>query len=132
MYRILVVDDECLILNLLCEALTRFGYRVKTASTVRQAVYLFDEESFDLVITDILMPDGDGTRVAKHVRSSRRPAIPIIGISGTPWLLKRDYFAKVLFKPFTLRDLRNSVEELLTEPIGTYGTTVDRKTVAGI
>jgi len=132
MYRILVVDDERLILNLLREALTRFGYQVETASSIRQAVFLFDREPFDLVITDILMPDGDGVQIAKHVHDSRRPGIPVLGTSGTPWLLERNCFEMVLSKPFTLGSLRNAVEELLTHPLGAFRSPVGRKTVANI
>jgi DNA-binding response OmpR family regulator len=114
MYRILVADDEQLISSLLHQALTRHGYSVETASTAREAIRLFDSESFDLVITDMVMPEGGGTAVVRHIRSSRKASIPVMGISGTPWLLQRNLFQKVLYKPFTLDSLWKSVEGLLS------------------
>ena len=127
MYRVLVVDDEHLILNLLREALTRYGYMVKTASTVREAVCLFDEESFDLVITDMCMPDGDGKCLVRHIRNSGKGSVAVMGISGTPWVLKQAQCEKVLAKPFTLDSLRSCVDELLAGHASVNGTTVDQK-----
>jgi len=114
MYRILVADDERLVSNLLHQALTRHGYSVETASTAGEAIRLFDAESFDLVITDMVMPEGGGTAVVRHIRSSHKASIPVMGISGTPWLLQRDLFEKVLYKPFTLDSLWKGVEGLLS------------------
>ena len=117
MYRILVADDDRLVSNLLHQALTRHGYSVETASTAGEAIRLFDSESFDLVITDMVMPEGGGTAVVRHIRSSHKASIPVMGISGTPWLLQQDLFEKVLYKPFTLDSLWRGVEGLLSADV---------------
>lgn len=117
MYRILVADDERLVSNLLHQALTRHGYSVETAATAGEAIRLFDSESFDLVITDMVMPEGGGTAVVRHIRSSHKASIPVMGISGTPWLLQQDLFEKVLYKPFTLDSLWRGVEGLLSADV---------------
>ena len=117
MYRILVADDDRLVSNLLHQALTRHGYSVETAATAGEAIRLFDSESFDLVITDMVMPEGGGTAVVRHIRSSHKASIPVMGISGTPWLLQQDLFEKVLYKPFTLDSLWRGVEGLLSADV---------------
>ncbi|MGA6927224.1 MAG: response regulator, partial [Desulfosarcina sp.] len=89
MNRILVIDDEPGISDMIGEALTRFGYTVDTATTGRQGVKRLKEASFDLVVTDMCMPELDGAGIVRQIRNSSRPLTPVIGISGTPWLLER-------------------------------------------
>jgi len=115
MHQVLVIDDEDSVADVLQLGLTRFGYEAKTASRGQEGLRLFGDEAFDLVITDILMPDMDGYEVARHIRGSDRPRTPIIAISGTPWLLKNDVFDHVLPKPFTLKTLARVVKNLLNK-----------------
>lgn len=115
MPQILVIDDEVGILNLMRLALTRYGYQVETAISARQGVKKFDEDHFDLVITDILMPGLSGNHVLGHIRKSPKQSTPIIGFSGTPWLLEDSDFDMVLSKPFDLKDLISAVGDLLTK-----------------
>jgi len=112
MNRILVIDDEPGISDMIREALTRFGYTVETASNGRQGLQLLKDASFDLVVTDMCMPDLDGACIVRHVRSSSRPLTPVIGISGTPWLLEGADCDAVLPKPFPLQDLVDTVKHL--------------------
>ena len=113
MHHILVIDDEREISELLQQGLRRFGYQVKTAGGGREGLRLFSDGIFDLVITDILMPDTDGHAVARQIRNSDRPHTPIIAISGAEWPLNGDKFDCVLSKPFSLRTLANAVENVL-------------------
>jgi two-component system response regulator VanR len=113
MDRVLVIDDDKPIAELLKEALTKMGYRVQTAPGGREGLRLFEKEIFDLVITDVIMPDIDGRSVAKRIRDSDRPWIPVMGISGTPWLLEGE-FDSVLPKPFGLKALALAVTNLLS------------------
>jgi DNA-binding response OmpR family regulator len=113
MDRVLVIDDDRPVAELLKTALTKMGYEVKTASGGREGLHLFQREPFDLVITDVIMPDMDGHTVAHEIRSSDRPWIPIIGISGTPWLLEGE-FDSVLSKPFGLKALGVAVANVLS------------------
>ncbi|MGA7143079.1 MAG: hypothetical protein WBY47_01135 [Desulfobacterales bacterium] len=55
------------------------------------------------------MPEIDYREVVKHIRNSDRPHTPIIGCSGTPWLLEEGEFDTVLLKPFPLEDLVHAV-----------------------
>jgi two-component system response regulator VanR len=109
---ILVIEDEYGILTLIQEALTRAGHDVEIASDGEEGIQKFDNRSYDLVITDILMPRMDGRGVARHIRNSSKKATHIIAISGTPWLLENKEFDMVLQKPFTLKTLIDSVERL--------------------
>ena len=112
MNRILVIDDESCILDLIREALTKFGYTVETASNGRQGVQCLKDAPFDLVLTDMCMPDLDGARIVRHVRRSSRPLTPVIGISGTPWLLEGTDCDAILSKPFPLQALVDTVKHL--------------------
>ena len=124
MHSVLVIDDEKFISDSLGKALKKHGYKVETASSGREGMQKFDGGPYDLVITDLLMPDLDGMAVLQHIRGSKKPSTPVIGISGTPWLLKEDCFDAVLAKPFSihtmlavLEKLRPRLEETLDEII---------------
>ncbi len=116
MSTILVIDDEKGILQLMHEALTIYGHKVETADDGLEGIRKFDDGCFDIVITDIRMPVIDGNGVAAHIRKSENQSIPVIGISGTPWLLEADYFDMVLSKPFALKQLLKSIRSLLSVP----------------
>lgn len=109
---ILVIDDERMIRDLVRHALTRLNYRVETAEDAREGIEKFDAGRFDLVITDICMPGSDGQMVLHHVRRSKKKAIPVIGVSGTPWLLQNVAFDKVLAKPFSIKHLVDTARSL--------------------
>jgi CheY-like chemotaxis protein len=110
--RILVIDDEKGILDVVRSVLSRAGFKVEIALNGRKGIQKFDGGAFDLVITDILMPEIDGIEVVKHIRNSDRPYTPIIGCSGTPWLLEEGEFDTVFLKPFPLADLVHAVRHL--------------------
>ena len=112
MCSILVIDDEKNILNLLQEALRLLGHKVEVANDGLKGVQKFDDGSFDIVITDVRMPKLDGRGVVQHIRNSRKKSISIIGMSGTPWLLKDIDFDTILPKPFPLEKLLEVVTKL--------------------
>ena len=112
MRRILVIDDEKGILDVVRSVLSKAGFKVEIALNGRNGIQKFDGGSFDLVITDILMPDVDGIDVVKHTRNSDKPYTPIIGCSGTPWLLEAGEFDTIFLKPFPLADLVHAVRHL--------------------
>ena len=117
MYHILVIDDEKAILNVVRTILSRAGFTVEIALNGQKGIEKFDSGQFDLVITDILMPVIDGREVVKHIRNSARPLTPIIGFSGTPWLVENHPFDAVFTKPFPLEDLVNSVQNLSMQAV---------------
>ncbi len=112
MCTILVIDDEKGILRVIEEALTKFGHDVEIAADGYEGIQKFDGGSYDVVITDLRMPGIDGKGVVKHIRNSRKNSVPVIGISGTPWLIEDLGFDAVLPKPFPLQDLVESVKKL--------------------
>lgn len=119
MCTILVIDDEKGILHVIREVLTRFGHDVETALDGVEGIQKFDDGSYDIVITDLRMPGIDGKGVVAHIRASCNNAIPIIGISGTPWQIQDSGFDAILVKPFPLLDLVESVKKLTTIPLKT-------------
>jgi len=116
MSTVLVIDDEKGILQIIRQALTKFGHHVETAADGQEGIRKFDDGSFDIVITDIRMPGIDGNGVVKHIRNSEKQSIPVIAISGTPWLMESNAFDMVLAKPFPLQKLVESIGSLVAMP----------------
>ena len=114
MLRILVIDDETMLLDVLTLLLNKFGYHVETATNGKEGIQKFDTGRFDLIITDMRMPGIDGKSVVRHIRNSAQSFIPIIGISGTPWLLEDSGCDLVISKPFPLKVLIDSITNLST------------------
>lgn len=108
MKKILIVDDEKPISDIIKFNLTKEGYETVTAFDGREAIAKFDEENPDLFILDLMLPELDGLEVAKEVRKTSH--IPIIMLSA-----KDSEFDKVIgleigaddyvTKPFSNREL---------------------------
>lgn len=113
MASILVIDDEKGILQIVHEVLTRLGHEVETAIDGLEGIRKFGDGRFDLVITDIRMPRIDGHGVVAHIRRSENHSIPVIAISGTPWLVNKGDFDMVLEKPFAITQLVESIHSLV-------------------
>ena len=116
MSTILVIDDEKGILQLMHQTLTKYGYNVETADDGQEGIRKFDDGCFDIVITDICMPVIDGNGVVAHIRKSEKQSVPVIAISGTPWLLEAGNFDMVLPKPFPLKQLIEFIRSLTPLP----------------
>jgi DNA-binding NtrC family response regulator len=76
--RLLVVDDEEVIRDVLSTLLTREGFRVTTASDAAEALALFDPASFDVVLLDLMLPDRPGLEVLREIR--RRDPDAVVAI----------------------------------------------------
>ena len=79
--KVLVVDDEPDLLELLELTLSRMGLETVRASSVAEAIRLLDKEPFDLCLTDMRLPDGEGLRVIEHI-NSKGLDIPIAVITA--------------------------------------------------
>ncbi|HWP92839.1 MAG TPA: response regulator [Thermodesulfobacteriota bacterium] len=79
--RVLVVDDENLILKIISDILLKEGYEVKTAFNCEKALQLLREYSFHVVLTDIRMPEKNGIDLLEDVRNFN-PDIPVIIMTG--------------------------------------------------
>ena len=78
---ILVIDDDKIILDSLCEFLSLEGFRTSGALTIKGALDKLEEENYCLVLTDVNMPDGDGLEVLDIVRKNH-PQTVVIVITG--------------------------------------------------
>ena len=79
MSRILVIDDESSMRQLLEIALGKEGYRITSADSGHKAEELLEKEAFDLIVSDIRMPDMTGVEVLRHVKEIS-PLTPVIMI----------------------------------------------------
>jgi CheY-like chemotaxis protein len=110
--RILVVDDESMVLDAVRMTLTHFGYEVETVPGGAEALQKLAGAGFDLVITDMKMPVMTGDQLAKEIRK-RSPDTPIVLLTGyPPEVYPRDVNA-VLLKPFSTQELRSTVAALV-------------------
>ncbi len=122
MKRILLIDDEEAVRRTVSEILKRAGYDVHSAGDGRSGMELFQQQSFDLLITDLLMPERDGLETIMALRRGRTP-LKILVISGCGQSLGGE-FMKIaqhlgadftLAKPFTRVELLTTVASLLGE-----------------
>jgi|WetSurMetagenome_2_1015567.scaffolds.fasta_scaffold206978_2 DNA-binding response OmpR family regulator len=81
MKKILIVDDDVNLLNYLSEELTEAGFKVKTFDNGADAIVASAEQSFDLILLDMLMPGLDGIQVVRVLKKVA-PNVPIIGLTG--------------------------------------------------
>ena len=81
MKRILVIDDDAILLKTVKAVLAAEGYDVATADDGVEGLDLYDQGGFDLVITDILMPNKNGIKTISHIRKVDTET-PILAISG--------------------------------------------------
>ena len=117
MTRILLAEDEQAMREYLARALERSGYEVVSVDRGTEAVPLLENEHFDLLLTDIVMPEMDGIELARRA-AELDPDIKIMFITGFAAVaLNADSTApkqaKVLSKPIHLRDLVNEVHKML-------------------
>lgn len=120
---ILLVEDEDMVRAVAERALTRQGYTVVTASEGEEALGLLaeqadKEEQFDMIVSDVVMPNMDGPTMARHVRKDY-PDLPILFMSGyaEEQLRKSIDLDKVNFlpKPFSVAQIAEAVGETLAE-----------------
>jgi DNA-binding response OmpR family regulator len=114
--RILLVDDEQPIQTLLSYPLRKEGYEVVQATDGRQALARFDEQPFDLVVLDLMLPKLDGLEVCRRLRS--RSSVPIIMLTA-----KSEEIDKVvglelgaddyITKPFSMREFSSRIKAAL-------------------
>jgi len=117
MTRILLVEDEETVRNVVARLLTKMGYEVSSAEDAETAIALFDEGAyFDLVVTDIVMPGLSGIEMAELLKA-RFPTLPFLFISG---YASKDFGTApqappepFLKKPFTMQELADEVRSAL-------------------
>jgi len=109
---ILIIDDETDILNMLKQQLLRNGYDVDTAASGDEGIKKIKHNEYGLIITDIKMPGISGYQVLDFLRNKIKKSTPIVGMSGTPWLLNHTDFNAILPKPFFIKELLALISKL--------------------
>lgn len=118
--RILVIDDDPVVRDMLVEMLKREGYDVDSAEDGRAGMRRFREQPSALVITDVLMPEQEGLETLMQLRQSGRP-VKVMAISGGGRVGADTYLNSartlgadaILAKPFGREELLEKVTALL-------------------
>lgn len=120
--KILVVDDEENLLNVIKDYLLRESYQVYTANSGNKAIELFHEMKPDFIILDLMLPDISGEEICKHIR--RESDVPILMLTAKSseddkvtglYIGADDY----LTKPFSPKELVGRVRAILRRTKGT-------------
>lgn len=115
--RVLLVEDEDMVRKVLTRMLSSRGFEVRAAASGAEALAIFDapgDNHFDLLVTDLMMPDGGGLMVARGL-SQELPDLKVLFVSGYStadmegWDSDRYRF---LTKPFGSTELTKTIEEL--------------------
>ena len=120
--RILLVDDDPLITELVVDMLGMEGYQVDTAPDGIEALRRLESQRYDLIITDLHMPKLDGSGFYRQLTERRtHPLTKIIFLTGTTGTsrehdLIRASGVPILLKPFNVVELVELVRRMLREP----------------
>ena len=119
-YRLLIIDDSMEILSLLNEFFTKSNFEVVPVSNGLDGLKLIESEAerFDLIITDIVIPDISGIGIIS-IAKKKHPNTPIIGITGWgehPQALAAEAKADAIIeKPFDLDELNTIITDLIAK-----------------
>jgi CheY-like chemotaxis protein len=112
--KILAIDDQPVILELISAMCQTLGYEVKSVSNGPEGIALAEKERFDVILTDLAMPDMSGLEVARRVKVIQ-PDTPIILVTGWEVTIDRARLeeagiSEVLYKPFRIEQLTSLVK----------------------
>ncbi len=115
---ILVIDDEKLVCRALASILEELGHEVAQAAGREEAMILFEQSKFDLVVTDLGMPNTDGIAIAEEVKA-KSPLVKVILMSGyspdrvEERVKETQAIDACISKPFKLNEIRRTIDDLL-------------------
>ena len=120
---ILIIDDDAAVSRTLSLILTRAGYQVSAATSGRKGLELLTNGAFDLVLTDIIMPELDGIEAIRKIREDH-PGLRIIAMSGGGQIDKADFLHmaealgadRVIEKPVRSERLLELVGSVMANP----------------
>ena len=119
---ILIVEDDADLGFLLQEVLKREGHRVDIVETGAAALARLQRGTYDLILLDLRLPDGDGLERLPHYQELA-PDVPIILMTGFGWdpshsivKARQEGLQTVLYKPFRVDRLMEAVEQALRPP----------------
>jgi CheY-like chemotaxis protein len=118
-FKILVVDDDENVREVLADLLLLEGHEVLLAEDGEKALLIFEQKKPDLIITDLGMPGISGWEVSRKVKSMQ-PSIKVIVISGWGATLEKDqlernFVDQVLPKPFHLEQVKDTIAEVMSK-----------------
>jgi DNA-binding response OmpR family regulator len=119
-HSVLIIEDDEFVKNMLRQTFKQAGYEVATASNGRIGLQLYQSEPFDIVITDLIMPDMEGIETITHLRKYN-PAVKVIAISGGGRNRPDDYLhlasklgaSRTFTKPVDRNELLEAVRNLV-------------------
>ena len=122
MARILLVDDNLDLITAVAELLCGASHAVTTAANGRKALELLEDNAYDLVITDIIMPEMEGIETIMNMRK-KYPALKVVAMSGGGRISPEEYLviarklgvAQTLTKPFSGKELNEAVDKALSQ-----------------
>lgn len=122
---VLVVEDSPAVRLSVAGYLEGHGFAVTEAENGRVAIRALDDRSFDLIVTDVLMPELDGIELIKAARTAQ-PDVKILAMSGGSPHMPAGYLLKmtrmfnadaIIYKPFLNEELGAAVARLLEQPL---------------
>lgn len=122
MKRILVIDDDPIMRETIKDILQYEDYYVVDAADGREGMALLQKETFDMIVTDVLMPEKDGIEVIMEAKK-RQPKIQIVAISGGGYISAENYLkmagdlgaSATVVKPFDIDLFIDKVNSLLCD-----------------
>ena len=117
MEKLLIIDDEKGILDLLTHVFKKEGYGVSTAMNAKRAIEIIDKENLDLILTDIKLPQKSGLEIMKHVLKTR-PDVPVILMTAYGTIKQSVEALKAgavdyVVKPFDVEELKIIIRQNL-------------------
>lgn len=118
---VLVVDDEELLRSYLVYELGKMGLSAVEAGTGKEALVVAGTQKFDLIITDLRMPDMNGVELLRQIRNGKGQLPPVVVITGDALgaevQKERLAIVAVLMKPFFPAEIKSAVEKALASEI---------------
>lgn len=117
--RILAVDDDPLVLQLLTTSIKSFGFKCTAANNGREAMAILHKEKFEIVITDMMMPEIDGMQLLEHVKENH-PGTEVIVVTGHTGTFSymdviRAGASDFISKPFYTDELEAKINRIIRE-----------------
>ena len=116
--RILLVEDDPRVRAATVGALEDLDYEPVACSSGAEAIELFEKQEFDLVISDVIMPEMTGPELIRHLKSSHSADFAVLFVTGYVGDGETDHLVgyELLRKPFTVSALANAVSSALSRP----------------
>jgi two-component system response regulator HydG len=129
MVKILVVDDEEMIMNIMTRKISRSGYEVVSANGGNPAFNIIEQDSISLVLTDINMPDGDGLTLLNKIKSKFSEMPIVILMSGYSNVTKEKAIElgaiDLISKPFLPQTIMDIIEKALAQAKKSKGSVTE-------